>query len=85
MNPKKKKRKRAKSRQQIKYLQNLGAHIKALRIAKGYSTDRLYLEAGFSSANTTRIERGEVDAQICTLKRIADTLGIHPKELLDFD
>jgi predicted transcriptional regulator len=67
------------------YLKRLGAHIRKLRRSRGYSQDRLYLEAGFSSANMARIEKGEVAATILTLRRIARTLGFPVKKLLDFE
>ncbi len=76
---------REKTPAQIAYLKKLGAHIKKIRVSKGYSQDRLYLEAGFSRGNMTRIERGDVDPQAWTLKRIADTIGVPVKKLFDFD
>jgi transcriptional regulator with XRE-family HTH domain len=76
---------RAKSPAHAAYLKRLGAHIRKLRKSKGYSTDRLYLEAGFSRANMTRIEKGQVDPQAYTLKRIADTIGVTVKKLFDFE
>lgn len=80
-----KKSRRAKSRAQIAYLKRLGAHIRKIRRAKGYSQDRLYLEAGFGGHTMSRIEAGRVDPQISTLKRIADVLNVPVKKLLDFD
>ncbi len=81
----KKKSLREKTPAQIAYLKKLGAHVKKIRIQRGYSQDRLYLEAGFSRANMTRIEKGEVDVQAWTLKRIADTIDVPVKKLLDFE
>lgn len=85
MKKKKKVSRRQKTPAQIAYLTALGAHIKRVRTAKGYSQDRLYLEAGFSRANMTRIEKGEVDPQASTLKKIADTIGVPIKKLFDFE
>jgi len=58
-----------------KYLKAFGAHVKRTRIAQGYSQDRVYLEGGLSRATMSRIEHGQVDAQIWTLARIAETIG----------
>jgi transcriptional regulator with XRE-family HTH domain len=66
------------------FLARLGAHIAAIRQAKHYSQDRLYLEAGLSRSTLSRIERGLVDPQVSTLMQIADTLGVPLKKLLDF-
>jgi len=81
----KKTSRRKRTPEQSKYLKKLGAHIKAVRKSQGYSQDRLYLEARFSRANMTRIERGDVDPQAGTLKRIADTIGVPMKKLFDFE
>jgi transcriptional regulator with XRE-family HTH domain len=52
---------------------------------KGYSQDRAYLEGGFSRATMSRIEAGKVDPQAYTLFRIAETIGVPVKKLLDFE
>lgn len=59
------------------FLRRLGAQIKKMRTSKGYSIDRLYLEApGLNRGTISRVERGLVDPQASTLKRIADTIGV---------
>lgn len=68
-----------------KYLMALGAHIERLRRAKGYSMDRLSLEAGLSRATMARVESGTVDAQIFTLARIASTIEVPLHKLVNFD
>ena len=60
----------------------LGEHIKKIRKSKGYSQDRLYLEAEFSRATMSRIERGLVNPTYLTLKKIADTLGVKVSKLV---
>ena len=66
------------------FLEKLGDHVKRVRKQKGYSQDRLYLEAGFSRATMSRIEHGLVDPQVFTLARIAETIGVPLKKLVDF-
>lgn len=68
-----------------KELQKLGAHIKKVRKSKGYSQDRLYLEAGFSRGTMSRIEKGNVNPTYFTLLRIAETIGVPIKKLVDID
>jgi transcriptional regulator with XRE-family HTH domain len=65
------------------YLNRLGEHIAKMRKSKGYSQDRLYLEAGFSRGTISKIENGLVNPQILTLRRIADTIGVPLKRLVD--
>lgn len=67
-----------------KELKKLGAHIKKVRRSKGYSQDRLYLEAGFSRGTMSRIEAGKVNPTYLTLKVIAETLGVPLKRLIDY-
>ncbi len=73
------------SKQRQQFLKKFGAHVKKVRTAAGYSQDRVYLEGGLSRATMSRIEHGQVDAQIFTLARIAETIGVPLKKLVDFD
>ncbi|MGE4130243.1 MAG: helix-turn-helix domain-containing protein [Bdellovibrionales bacterium] len=73
------------AKQKERFLKAFGAHIKKVRTAQGYSQDRVYLEGGLSRATMSRIEHGQVDAQIWTLARVADTIGVPLKKLLDFE
>ena len=70
------------SKKNEKYLKTLGNKIKQVRTSKGYSQDRLYLEAEFSRATMSRVERGLVNPTYLTLKKIADTLGVSVKKLI---
>lgn len=65
-----------------RYLKRLGKHIARLRKSKGYSQDRLYLEAGFSRGTVSKIENGLVNPQILTLQKIADTIGVGLEDLV---
>lgn len=65
------------------FLEKLGAHIARLRRSRGYSQDRVCLEAGFARGTLSRIEAGLVDPKASTLARIADTVGIPRKKFLE--
>ncbi len=65
------------------FLKRLGAHIARIRRARGYSQDRLCLEAGFARGTLSRIEAGLVDPRASTLARIADTVNVSRKKFLD--
>lgn len=65
-------------------LAQLGAHIARLRASKGYSQDRLQLEAGLARGTVSKIENGLRDPRATTLIKIAQTIGVSPKRLLDF-
>jgi transcriptional regulator with XRE-family HTH domain len=64
------------------FLENLARELKRVRKSKGYSQDRLTLEAGLSRGSLSRIEKGQVDPQASTLARMAHTLGVSMAELL---
>ncbi len=68
-----------------KFLKKFGQHVKRIRTAQGFSQDRIYLEGGLSRATMSRIESGSVDAQIWTLARVADVIGVPLKKLTDVD
>ncbi len=70
-------------RDEADYLKRLGQHIAELRKSKGYSQDRLYMEAGFSRGTISKIENGLVNPQVLTLRKIADTIGVPLRRLID--
>jgi transcriptional regulator with XRE-family HTH domain len=67
-----------------KYLLAFGINLKKIRKAKGFSQERLAYEAEIELRQIGRIERGEINTGILSIKIIAETLGIEKKELLDF-
>src|SRR4051812_12534428 len=58
------------------FLKRLGGAIKIVRVSKGYSIDRLYLESGLSRATISHMERGMIDPQASTLNRYAEAIGV---------
>jgi len=66
------------------YLKALGANLRALRKAKGFTQEQLEVGAGLSEHLISKIERGLVSVSAVTVKRIATTLGVHPKDIFDF-
>jgi transcriptional regulator with XRE-family HTH domain len=66
------------------FLRDLGSHIAKLRASRGYSQDRLCLEAGFARGTLSKIESGLVDPKASSLARIAATIDVSLKKLTDF-
>jgi len=62
----------------------LGEHISKIRKSRGYSQDRLCLESGFSRGTLSKIENGLVNVQVVTLAKIAKTIQVPLKKLVDF-
>jgi transcriptional regulator with XRE-family HTH domain len=69
---------------QKELLKRLGKHLEKLRASKGYSQDRLQLEAGLARGTLSKVERGLRDARASTLVKIAQTIGVPPKKIFDF-
>ena len=67
------------------YLLKFGKRLGKLRAAKGYSQDRVCLEAGFARGTLSKIEAGKVDPKLTTLARIAETIGVPLKKITDME
>lgn len=67
-----------------KFKFNLGKNIARIRKSKGYSQDRLCLEAGFARGTMSKIEAGHTEPKASTLFLISDTLGVPVSKLFDF-
>lgn len=67
-----------------KFLKRLGKQIAKVRKSKGYSQDRLSLEAGLARGTLSKIEAGMRDSRASTLYRIAETLDQPIGRLFDF-
>ncbi|MBI2522047.1 MAG: helix-turn-helix transcriptional regulator [Bdellovibrio sp.] len=68
-----------------KFLAELGAHIAKVRKSKGYSQDRVCLEAGLSRGALSKIESGKVEPRITTLALIAITIDVGLAKLTNVD
>ena len=68
-----------------KFLKLLGAQIAKTRKSKGYSQDRVCLEAGLSRGALSKFESGKVEPKISTLALIAITIGVSLSRLTNVD
>jgi transcriptional regulator with XRE-family HTH domain len=60
----------------------VAANIKALRKKKGISQDEFAELAGMDRVHLYRLENGKQSMTLRTLKHIADTLGVHVRDLI---
>lgn len=60
----------------------IGERVKALRLEKGLTQERLAVAADISTSTVTRLERGEKDPDTKTLCALAKVLGVYAAELL---
>ncbi|WP_343604568.1 helix-turn-helix transcriptional regulator [Fluviicola sp.] len=69
----------------VVYLKKLGKRIRILRKERKMTQLDLAGKMDNFAEQIGRIERGEQNASVCTLKMIASALNISMKELFDFD
>ena len=60
-----------------------GHEVRARRIARGYSQERLALDAGLSLRHVSELERGVKMPSLVTVVAVAAALGCRPGELVD--
>ena len=63
---------------------NIGLRIKQLRLQKDVSQQDLAAQCNFEKSNMSRLEAGNVNPSAYTLLKIAKSLNIEIKEILDF-
>ncbi len=61
-----------------------GAHLKSLRIEKGFKKRQFANEVEMEYSHFSKIERGDTNPTITTVYKLAEVLKVHPKELFDF-
>lgn len=64
-----------------KYLKALGARVRELRKAAGYSQEDFALEVGLDRTYMGGVERGERNVAVLNLRKIAAGLGISVGDL----
>lgn len=61
----------------------LGANLKRLRTAKGWSQEQFAFEAGIHRTYISDLERGARNPTVSVVQRLADCLGVGVGQLLD--
>lgn len=63
--------------------QKLGIKIKQLRIEKGWSQEKLALNAGLDRTYLPSIEKGERNVSLEVIEKLALALNVKPSELIE--
>ena len=66
------------------FLQKFAQNLKRIRKSKGIKQDDFLIVEGISRSLISMVETAKTDITLSKLKIIADTLGVEPKDLLDF-
>lgn len=69
----------------IEGIKALGLKIKKVRKSKNLSQEELANLCDLALSQISRIETGAINTGVSHVFLIAKTLGIHPKELFDFE
>lgn len=67
------------------FVRAFGEHLRTLRKSKGMTQEDIMEKSGLNLRQVGRMERGERNSSISTVKLFADALGVHIKELFDFE
>jgi transcriptional regulator with XRE-family HTH domain len=63
--------------------QRLGANLRKLRTAKGWSQEQFAFEAGIHRTHISDLERGARNPTISVMEKLTICLGVNVGELLD--
>lgn len=63
-----------------KFLANLGARIKELRLSKKLTQNDLAIQCNFEKASMSRIESGKTNVTVLTLLKISNALEVDIQE-----
>jgi len=66
-----------------RFLTSFGKRVRALRLELNLSQEELGFRAGIDRTYVGGVERGERNLSLLNIKRIADALGVHPRDLFD--
>lgn len=62
-----------------------GKALREIRLAKGFTQEKLANELGVEISQISRIERGVINTSVVTVYQLAKILKIDVSELFDFD
>ena len=66
------------------YIKKFGENLKQVRLSKKFSQETLAFTADIPISQIGRIERGEINTTISTVKVLAEALNVSVKDLFNF-
>jgi transcriptional regulator with XRE-family HTH domain len=61
----------------------VGENLRRIRTLNALTQEQLAQRAGVQAATVARIERDEREPHMTTVRKLADALGVHPRELVE--
>ncbi len=74
----------AKNQSKTDFQIEFGKQLEKLRTSQDLSYRVLAQRCDVDFSNISKIEKGEINIQLSTIKELAKGLRVHPKELFDF-
>jgi transcriptional regulator with XRE-family HTH domain len=68
-----------------KFIKALGDNARRLRKAKGKTQEWVEYNSVLDLRQVGRIERGEANSTVSVIKAFADAIGVHVREMFDFE
>jgi transcriptional regulator with XRE-family HTH domain len=68
----------------IDYIKMFGNNLQKIRLSKKITQETLAYASDIPISQVGRIERGEINTTISTVKALSKALNIHTKDLFDF-
>ena len=62
---------------------HVGENLRRLRTLNALTQAQLADRAGLARSVVTRAERDQTEPHMTTLRKLADALGVHPRELVE--
>jgi transcriptional regulator with XRE-family HTH domain len=62
---------------------HIGERLKRLRTLNALTQAQLAQRAGVTTATVARAERDEIEPHMTTVRKLAEALGVHPRELVE--
>jgi transcriptional regulator with XRE-family HTH domain len=66
-------------------IKEFGNTLRKVRQRQNFTQELLAIKADIEISQISRIERGVINTSISQVITIANALGVHPKELFDFE
>ena len=66
----------------IEVVVHIGENVRRLRIREAMTQRELAQLAGITETTLSRVERDEREPHMSTVRKLAEALGVHPRELI---
>lgn len=67
------------------FIDKISKRIEKIRLEKGITQEDIADRTGFTIKQVWKITSGTSNIGVSTLEAVANSIGVHPKELLDFE